>query len=553
MGFTNVKVPVRLKPSTKTTDIPTAKPTKAYTNVGPNIKVEPSDLMDDPAPPKPVGCLVPAESECPPHPMKRGHNGAVTVDTRNPSGTDCDPDSVPLKEEAPNSTVKTEPLPSPSPLKLPEFVKSADPAAASELAEVSGVVEEDPPHEFIEAYRSLTDATLVGLPDMKAPRTPSDFNTFRFDNKYQAYPHRQVIGIYVSHLSRYKRELPPGGHQAVANMLRSLFKIEGVTPQIDNDYKYTWILKTIMGESDLARTPYAFPTILAEQASIVLDHFQDDLNIGIDIDSSPTPLPTPVIATSSTKKVNDKPTSIKSSSKKRKASEISTSASIQYKPFDMENPQIAGMMHNMLRGPRGGPKIKDSTLKLDYNKFGHNGLEVGHWWPYQACALRDGAHGSSMGGIAGGARDGAKSIVVGGKFSPFLRTGSYTNHEIGGYEGMDKDEGHIIYYSGSNSHENEDRDTPHISNATKSLQRAMLDNRNIRVLRSAKGDSRFAPCVGIRYDGLYKIVAEEKKFNAKGGAYLRFRLVRQGGQVDIDLTRPDQRERQAFAILKQSV
>lgn len=552
MGFTNVKVPVRLKPSTKANDVPTSEPTKGYTNVDANIKVEPSDLIEDPAPPKPVGSLVPAESEYPPHPTKRAHNSAVTLVSRSPSGTDCDPVSVLLRVEAPNPAVKTEPSSPPSPLKLPEFVESAELAAASALAEVPSVVKEDPPREFIEAYRSLTNPTLIDLPDMTAPRTPSDFNKFRFDPKYQAYPHRQVIGIYVSHLSRNERELPLGGHQAVENMLKSLFKIEGITPQIDNDYKYTWILKTIMGESDLARIPYAFPTILAEQASIVLDHFQEDLNIGVDIDSSPTPLPTPVVATTTTKKVNDNATSIKSLSKKRKASEISTSASIQYKPFDMENPKIAGMMHNMLRGPRGGPKIKDSTLKLDYNKFGHNGLEVGHWWPYQACALRDGAHGSSMGGIAGGARDGAKSIVVGGKFSPFLRAGSYTNHGIGGYEGMDKDEGHIIYYSGSNSHENEDRNTPHISNATKSLQRAMLDNRNIRVLRSAKGDSRFAPCVGIRYDGLYKIVADEKRFNAKGGAYLRFKHVRQGGQVDIDLTRPDQMERQAFAILKQS-
>lgn len=118
---------------------------------------------------------------------------------------------------------------------------------------------------------------------------------------------------------------------------------------------------------------------------------------------------------------------------------------------------------------------------------------------------------------------------------------------------MDKDEGHVIYYSGSNSHQNEDRDTPHISNATKSLRRAMQDNRNIRVLRNAKGDSRFAPAVGIRYDGLYKIVAEEKKWNAKGGAYLRFKLVRQDGQGEIDLARPDLGERRAFAVLKGSV
>lgn len=34
-------------------------------------------------------------------------------------------------------------------------------------------------------------------------------------------------------------------------------------------------------------------------------------------------------------------------------------------------------------------------------------------------------------------------------------------------------------------------------------------------------------------------MAEEEKFNAKGRAYLAFKLVRQGGQVDINLTRPE--------------
>ncbi len=128
-----------------------------------------------------------------------------------------------------------------------------------------------------------------------------------------------------------------------------------------------------------------------------------------------------------------------------------------------------------------------------------------------------------MGGIAGGARDGAKSIVVGGKFSPCPKIGSYTNHRVGGYEGMDKDEGHIICYSGFNPHENEDRDTPHISNATKSLQRAMLDNRNIRVLRSAKGDSRFAPCVGIRWRSCRPRLSFPSRLNQYHGAHYHVR------------------------------
>lgn len=546
MDFTNVDVAIRRKPSTTMRGISSSEPTMAPANVDATVKVEPSDSMDDPA-------LIPNILESAPQTTERDQHNAVIL---NSSATICSSDaeeksdSMVLKGEARDVVVKAEPSRAPNDITLPGFVKPTEDAAAPDFVQCSESVEDALPREFVEAYETLEDATLVGLPETKAPSTPNEFNKFRFDPKYQAYPHRQVIGIYVSHLSRNERELPPGGHQAVQNMLKSLFKIEGLTPEIDRDYRYTWILNTIIGESDQATAPYAFPPILAEQASIVLDHFQDDLNIGVEIDSSPTP-PPPVPATSTNTKVNNKAGERMSTSKKRKAANISTSDPIQCKPFDMENPKVAGMMHNMQRGPRGGPKMKDPTLKRDYNKFGHNGLSVGDWWPYQACALRDGAHGSSMGGIAGGARDGAKSIVVGGKSKTFPNhmTAKLTTG-IGGYEGMDKDEGNVIYYSGSNSHQNEDRDTPHISNATKSLQRAMLDNRHIRVLRSAKGDSRFAPAVGIRYDGLYKIVGEEKRWNAKGGAYLRFKLVRVDGQAGIDTARPDLGERRAFAGLK---
>ena len=47
-----------------------------------------------------------------------------------------------------------------------------------------------------------------------------------------------------------------------------------------------------------------------------------------------------------------------------------------------------------------------------HKEFGHNGLEVGDWWPQRICALRDGAHGAIQGGIAGSFLTGAFSIVV---------------------------------------------------------------------------------------------------------------------------------------------
>lgn len=281
-------------------------------------------------------------------------------------------------------------------------------------------LEELPPHNFVKAFKSLQDPTLIGLPSVQPPVTSADFNRFRFDPRYSSYPHKRTVAAYVVAL-RNKGELPPGGHQAVQNMLKSLFRIEGLTPAIDHDYSYSWILRTIMGEcgsggSSLASKPYSFPPLLSEQASIVLDHFQDDLNIGVtaEASASPTP-PTPPI--SADEKSGGKDRAKKPRSKKRKIETTVDDQSARPKTYDMENPTLAAMMHNIQRG-KGMSRIIDPSLKRNHNRFGSNGLGVGEWWPFHICALRDGAHGSAMGGIAGSSRDGAKSIVIGGEPPP---------------------------------------------------------------------------------------------------------------------------------------
>jgi hypothetical protein len=63
-------------------------------------------------------------------------------------------------------------------------------------------------------------------------------------------------------------------------------------------------------------------------------------------------------------------------------------------------------------------KISDDHFRRpSFKVFGHNGLSIGDWWPMQICVLRDGAHGSRMGGISGSIEEGAWSIIVSGKFS----------------------------------------------------------------------------------------------------------------------------------------
>lgn len=130
---------------------------------------------------------------------------------------------------------------------------------------------------------------------------------------------------------------------------------------------------------------------------------------------------------------------------------------------------------------------------------------------------------------------------------------SHTDQCLGDYDELDKDDGNILYYSGSNSALNEDPANPVLTHATKAMQRSYNDHRPIRVLRTAGGMWYNCPAKGIRYDGLYRIVAAGTAKNKWGGAYMRFKLVREANQRNIDLSRPTLTEKDVFDRLKNSV
>lgn len=195
-----------------------------------------------------------------------------------------------------------------------------------------------------------------------------------------------------------------------------------------------------------------------------------------------------------------------------------------------------GIMHHILVDRSGKMityKIDDRHQHISAKVFGHNGIAVGQWWPLQMCALRDGAHGMRMGGIAGSPTYGAYSIIVSGQ-----------------YKELDADYGDLLYYSGSRSHDNTDPDVPVLSDATKALQRSRENGKVVRVLRASTGDSYLSPSVGLRYDGLYRVQREETMRNNNGGAYLRFRLERVGEQLPVDRSRPTVAERRDWDCVR---
>jgi hypothetical protein len=140
--------------------------------------------------------------------------------------------------------------------------------------------------------------------------------------------------------------------------------------------------------------------------------------------------------------------------------------------------------------------------------IGHNGLKVGAWWPMQICALRDGAHGSRMGGIAGKAMTGAYSIVISGG---------------GGGDYDDRDMGNVVWYTGSG--DSKEGDQP-LTNANQSLITSFNRKLPVRVIRTSRLKSDYAPTKGMRYDGLYEVAWYGQVEGPYGYRIWRFKMVR---------------------------
>ncbi|KAK3689188.1 PUA-like domain-containing protein, partial [Podospora appendiculata] len=186
-----------------------------------------------------------------------------------------------------------------------------------------------------------------------------------------------------------------------------------------------------------------------------------------------------------------------------------------------------GIMHGLALSRRLGSTRTTYTLNPRYlhqkrsaKVHGHNGIQVGSWWPFQKLAHFHGAHGAPVRGITGSRDHGAYSVVV---------SGTSTYHDAD----MDVDEGTRLYYSADSSCDNEDRHRPpERSNATRSLETSMRNRQPVRVLRSSGRGSTYAPAVGIRYDGLYVVTDMKVKTNQRGGMYEQFVLERLPGQLD---------------------
>lgn len=303
----------------------------------------------------------------------------------------------------------------------------------------------------------------------------------------------------------------------VDNIIQEISNIDNnMTPKIEKSQNLRAHLEIIQGNFPSVKHEYRFPDPYPDKATAVLEKFEA-INWGAPDEVEETPPATPTTPTDATNR-----------SLARAPRSPTRKSPLTIPRADHRIFGIDGIMRGILISSVGMRTycIDSRFPPRRSTVVGHNGLSIGDWWPMQICALRDGAHGARISGIAGGKSNGAFSIVVSGQ-----------------YEGLDADRGNALFYSGSQALENRDPDVPIISMYTEAMRLALQLRRSLRVLRCSRSSSRYSPSKGIRYDGLYTIAGEETKQNAHGGAYIRFQLVRDSNQPDIDLTRPNAEER----------
>ncbi|KAK5694699.1 long-chain fatty acid transporter fat1 [Elasticomyces elasticus] len=213
---------------------------------------------------------------------------------------------------------------------------------------------------------------------------------------------------------------------------------------------------------------------------------------------------------------------------------LTVSKVVKLPPADHPIWGVHGIMHGVARTitiKRDGRKRywtksdpRYLSEKRNANIHGHNGIEVGAWFPRQLVAILRGAHGELQGGISGSGESGAYSVV-----------------SSGAYDRTDRDRGNILLYSAAKSDENEDPRVP--AQRSAALAASYVNRRPVRVLRS-KGTSRFSPVCGLRYDGLYRVTDIQHPTNARGGMFEQFELTRVDGQMPLEraLLRPNSQE-----------
>ena len=242
---------------------------------------------------------------------------------------------------------------------------------------------------------------------MIVPSSPNGILTFPFYPDIGRREPQEIIGRLIVQLMKPERHLHENERQIVFNILKALSQVETFTRAAEVLLQVKFILTAVLGEWPKATRPYEFPEVFQQAAAAILAKVEADLDIEEVVDETPPTPTSPVSATTGKKR-------------KKKAANPNRSA-VRELP-DIHSSSYKGIMRGIVISNEGNAsyKLADRSMRVPANVFGHNGLQVGDWWPKWICALRDGAHGRTQGGIYSRLGVGAFSIVVSGKSHCFL-------------------------------------------------------------------------------------------------------------------------------------
>ena len=252
---------------------------------------------------------------------------------------------------------------------------------------------------------TLATSSEAGVEDQVVPTTLNQISTHRFspDSSYQA---ARIIGLCSVKMGRYGRPIEPEEKQVVFNILKSFASFDTFTREINDRLNMRNILSNILGEAAIPTAhPYEYPEPLQRNATIILERLDKDIAAEAALEE-PSMSPAPPDSTAP------------HAAKRRRVQQASTPSIVS------NDPTIKHIMRGIERSgeARLSLRLQPSHPTRDHRVFGDNGLQVGQWWPYRVCALRDGAHGHMQGGISGSTNVGAYSIVVSSTLSLSLLT-----------------------------------------------------------------------------------------------------------------------------------
>jgi putative restriction endonuclease len=151
------------------------------------------------------------------------------------------------------------------------------------------------------------------------------------------------------------------------------------------------------------------------------------------------------------------------------------------------------------------------------------GCPEGTAFPSRKRLSEAGVHRPLQAGISGSGSEGADSIVL-----------------SGGYED-DEDYGDLIIYTGHGGRDPDSReqvDHQTLTRGNLALAKSRTLGLPIRVVRGAELDSDYAPAVGYRYDGLYRVEDYWRESGRSGYYVWRYRLIKTQVENSLDDFRP---------------